>query len=161
MKIRTDFVTNSSSTSYTAINIAMLDGSDISLEMRELIDDGVGASDGSDVFYRDCGEKLSWGNGFQRPEYSPTYPWIKEIPCDGVQLFKQLELPDCIKEWNFGKALLAAKKEDLIALTFSRDYSLFGGEMFESFYDLIGGNELRFAPTYVCSLIDTLGSLAQ
>lgn len=53
MKIRTDFVTNSSSTSYTAINIAMLDGSDISLEMRELIDDGVGASDGSDVFYRD------------------------------------------------------------------------------------------------------------
>ena len=161
MKIRTDFVTNSSSTSYTAINIAMLDGSDISLEMRELIDDGVGVSDGSDVFYRDCGEKLSWGNGFQRPEYSPTYPWIKEIPCDGVQLFKQLELPDCIKEWNFGKALLAAKKEDLIALTFSRDYSLFGGEMLESFYDLIGGNELRFAPTYVCRLSDTLGSLAQ
>ena len=106
MKIRTDFVTNSSSTCYTAITITMLDGSEISLEMRELFKGGEGASDGWDVFYRDCGEDLNWGNGFQEPEYL-THPFVKEVPCDGVQLFKQLKLPDCIKEWNVSGKNLA------------------------------------------------------
>ena len=146
MKIRADFVTNSSSTAYISIAVGMLDGSTISLSWVE----------GEDGDLYDCGERIPYGD----KRYKKLFDTFEEFcwagnprglgcPDDGAHLFDSLGIPDCVKESNFGRSLRAAKKEDLVTLVTS--FALSGDVHIreeKEYYDLIEGDDSRYSPSY-------------